>query len=130
MTNYSYADTYDGADCDDPNVGSTSCIDESMVRVPRHSFITDFIFKNNRNFENKLSINYSSEVRDYGNGNNSFKDVILDEFMVVDYTGVYNLYDKTNLFFNVNNIFNNNYEKAFMYSSMDRTVNVGFKSIF
>ena len=26
--NYNYSDTYDGADCDDPNVGSTSCIDK------------------------------------------------------------------------------------------------------
>ena len=130
LTNYNYTDTYDGADCDDPNVGSTSCIDQSMVRVPRHSFVTDFMFKNNRNFENKFSINYSGEVRDYGNGNNSFKDVILDEYMVVDYSGVYNLFNKTSLYFNINNIFNNNYEKAFMYSSMDRTVNIGFKSIF
>ena len=130
LTNYNYTDTYDGADCDDPNVGSTSCIDQSMVRIPRHSFVTDFIFKNNINFENKFSINYSGEVRDYGNGNNSFKDVILDEYMVVDYSGVYNLFNKTSLYFNINNIFNNNYEQAFMYSSMARTANIGFKSIF
>ena len=130
LTNYNYTDTYDGADCDDPNVGSTSCIDQSMVRIPRHSFVTDFMFKNNINFENKFSINYSDEVRDYGNGNNSFKDVILDEYMVVDYSGVYNLFNKTSLYFNINNIFNNNYEQAFMYSSMDRTANIGFKSIF
>ena len=36
--NYNYSDTHDGADCDDPNVGANSCIDESMVRVPRHSW--------------------------------------------------------------------------------------------
>ena len=79
--NYNYTDTYDGADCDDPNVGSTSCIDESMVRVPRHSSNVNLSYKTKNNLKNILSLKYNGEVRDYGNGNNSFADVILDEYL-------------------------------------------------
>jgi len=125
--NYNYNDTYDGADCDDPDKG-TNCIDESMVRVPRHSFISLIKHNFTKNFSNKLSIKYSGEVRDYGNGNNSFKDVILDDFIKFDYAANYKLYDTYNLYFNLNNIFDENYEQAFMYSSMERSLNIGIKN--
>jgi len=42
--NYNYTDTHDGADCDDPDIGN-NCIDESMVRVPRHAFTSVFKYK-------------------------------------------------------------------------------------
>ena len=70
--NYNYTDTHDGADCDDPNVGSKSCIDQSMVRVPRHSSNVIFGYKTKNNLKNILSLKYNGEVRDYGNANNSF----------------------------------------------------------
>ena len=125
--NYNYTDTYDGADCDDPNVGSGSCIDESMVRVPRHSSKINFNLKTKNNFKNLLSLKYNSEIRDYGNANNSFKDVILDEYLEADYNLKYVLSNNGILYLDVNNIFNNNYEPAFMYSSMGRNINIGFR---
>ena len=128
--NYNYSDTYDGADCDDPNVGDGTCIDDSMVRVPRHALSTIMTFKNNKNLINKLSINYSGEVRDYGNTNNGFRDVILDDYLTFGYKMNYNLYNNYNIYFNVDNIFDQNYEKAFMYSAMGRSMHIGMKKIF
>ncbi len=127
--NYNYSDTYDGADCDDPNVGSTSCIDESMVRVPRHSWSSIFTHSKNK-LNNKLSIYFSDEVRDYGNTNNSFKDVILKEYFVLDYNLNYKIYDNLDFYFNINNIFDEKYENAFMYSSMERSFNLGISNHF
>ena len=127
--NYNFSDTYDGADCDDPNVGATSCIDESMVRVPKHSWSSTITHKKNK-FINKLSLSYSDEVRDYGNGNNNFKDVILDEYFVVDYNLNYEIFDNLNFYFNIDNIFNESYEQAFMYSSMERSLNFGLSREF
>jgi len=128
--NYNYSDTYDGADCDDPNVGDGECIDDSMVRVPRHALSTIMTFKNNKNLINKLSINYSGEVRDYGNTNNGFSDVILDDYLTFGYKINYNLNNNYNIYFNVDNIFDQNYEKAFMYSAMGRSIHIGMKKIF
>ena len=62
-----------------------------MVRVPRHALSTIMTLKNNKNLINKLSINYSGEVRDYGNTNNGFNDVILDDYLTFGYKMNYNL---------------------------------------
>ncbi len=127
--NYNFSDTYDGADCDDPNVGSGSCIDESTVRVPRHSWSTTLTY-NNKNLTNSINVIYSDEVRDYGNANNSFKDVILDEYFVVNYNLNYKIFNNLNLYFNFDNILDEDYEKAYMYSSMERSFNLGLNRSF
>ena len=100
---YNYTDTYDGADCDDPNVGSGSCIDEAMVRVPRHASNIDFNLNTRNNFKNTLSFKYNGEVRDYGNANNSFKDVILDEYVLVNYSLKRNIYNNGLIYMQINN---------------------------
>ena len=61
--NYSYSDTHDGADCDDPDIG-TNCIDEAMVRVPRHGVTSAIAYKTKNNLNNKLLIKYSGERRE------------------------------------------------------------------
>ena len=127
--NYNYSDTHDGADCDDPNVGATSCIDESMVRVPRHSWSV-LLNYSKKSLNHNLNFKFSDEVRDYGNANNSFKDVILKEYYLVNYNLNYSINDSLDLYFNLENILDENYEHAFMYSAMDRSFNLGIKSIF
>ena len=127
--NYNYSDTYDGADCDDPNVGATSCIDESMVRVPRHSWSAQINYLINK-LSHNLNFKFSDEVRDYGNANNSFKDVILKEYYLANYNLNYNINNYLDFNFNIENIFNEDYEQAYMYSTMDRSFNLGIKSIF
>ena len=127
--NYNYSDTHDGADCDDPNVGATSCIDESMVRVPRHSWSALLNYSKNSLSQN-LNFKYSDEVRDYGNANNSFKDVILKEYYLVNYNLNYKINNNLDFYFNLENIFDENYEQAYMYSTMNRSFNLGIRSIF
>ena len=101
-----------------------------MVRVPRHSSNLNFNLKTKNNFKNILSLKYNGEVRDYGNANNSFKDVILDEFFTADYRLKYDLLNNGMIYMDINNIFNNNYEQAYMYSSMGRNMNIGFRKIY
>ena len=127
--NYSYSDTYDGADCDDPDIG-TNCIDEAMVRVPRHAITSAITYKTKKNLNNKLSIKYSGETRDYGNINNSYADQILDDYITFNYFADYKLYDQYNLYLSANNIFGANYEQAYQYSTMGRSFNFGLKTAF
>ena len=101
-----------------------------MVRVPRHALTSIFSYNLSENFSNKISIRYSGEVRDYGNGNNSYQDVILDDYIKFNYSANYKVYENYNLFFNLNNIFDENYENAYMYSSMGRFLNIGIKKIY
>ena len=124
--NYNYSDTYDGADCDDPDIG-TGCIDQSMVRVPRHAVTTSLNYVTKNKINNSLLIRYKDETRDYGNVNNSWADVILGAYTTVDYYGSYKLYNTFDLFLSVKNLFNESYEQAWQYTGMDRTVNFGIK---
>ena len=101
-----------------------------MVRVPRHSSNVNLSFKTKNNFINSLSLKYNGEVRDYGNGNNSFADVILDDYFIVDYSLKYNLLNYGKIYVDINNLFKNNYEQAFMYSSMGRNINIGIKMVY
>ena len=101
-----------------------------MVRVPRHSSNVNFSYKTKNDLKNILSLKYNGEVRDYGNGNNSFADVILDDYFTADYSLKYDLLNNGEIYMDINNVFNNNYEQAFMYSSMGRNINIGFKKIY
>ena len=101
-----------------------------MVRVPRHSSTSDFTYSTKNNFKNKISLKYTGEVRDYGNTNNGFRDVILDEYFLADYRLSYKLFNENIIYLDINNIFNNNYEQAYMYSSMERTINFGFRKTY
>ena len=74
-------------------------------------------------------VRYSGETRDYGNGNNGFADVILDDYITFDYSAKYKL-GGYNLFFTIDNMFNQNYEEAFMYSTMGRTFYFGIKKVY
>ncbi len=127
---YNYNETYDGADCDDPDSDATKCIDPAMVRVPRHALSSAINYKTKSNINNKLLIKYSGETRDYGNGNNSFSDVILDDYITFNYSANYKLFGQYNLYFIANNIFDQNYEQAYQYSTMGRSFNFGLSRAY
>ena len=128
--NYNYNETYDGADCEDPDRDATKCIDPAIVRVPRHEITSSANYKINENLNNKLIVKYSGETRDYGNDNNNYADVILDDYITFDYSAHYRLYDTIDLFFKANNIFDQRYEQAWQYSTMGRTFNFGLKKVY
>jgi len=124
--NYSYTDTYDGADCDNPD--DTLTIDCAMVRVPRHALTSSINYKTRNSINNKLLIKYSGETRDYGNTNQGFADVILDDYITFNYLADYKLNSRYKIYLSANNIFDQNYEQAFQYSTIGRSFNFGIKT--
>ena len=100
-----------------------------MVRVPRHAITSTINYKSKNNLNNKLIFKYSGETRDYGNTNNGFADVILDDYITVNYLADYKINNQYNLSFSATNIFDENYEQAYQYSTLGRSFNIGFKAI-
>ena len=127
--NYTFTKAYDGEDCDDPDKSVTSCNHSSYpVRVPKHS-ITAELFKKNKNINNKLQFKFLSERRDYGNANNSYADVILNSYLLFNLKNEFKLNDQK-FYFNINNIFDKDYEDAYQYSSVKRNIEIGINKIF
>ena len=56
--------------------------------------------------------------------------MILDEYYLANYNFNYNVNNNLDFYFNIENIFNENYEQAYMYSTMDRAFNIGISSKF
>ena len=127
---YSYTKAYDGEDCDDPDKSSSTCALSSYpVRIPKHQINASIKNTFQKKLESKLNFKYTSSRRDYGNVNNSFEDVILKDYIVINLKNKINFYG-SNFYFDINNIFNEKYEGAYQYSSQKRSFNFGFNRIF
>ena len=129
--NYTYTSTYDGAEADDPNKNQ-SYTNSQMVRVPRNliNFQTKFRSPSDENLSFTLNSKWSDTARDYGNGNRTYNDEMIDDYFVNDLFIKYNLTESYNLFFNITNIFDEKYETSRDYSQMDRSFNVGLKRVY
>jgi outer membrane cobalamin receptor len=101
-----------------------------MIRVPRHEVTSGLWYKFNKNLNNKIFFKYSGERRDYGNTNNGFNDVILDDYITINYYLNYKIYDQLNLYLIANNLFDQRYEEAYMYTGMGQDVSFGIKRSF
>ena len=126
--NYTWTSTYDGAEQDDPNKNA-NYYDARLVRVPRHlvNLITNFEVPGYKDLNLTLKTKWAGNARDYGNGNRTYRDESNDDYLVNDLSIRYNLMDTYNLFFNINNILDENYETARDYSQMDRSFNFGIR---
>ena len=126
--NYTYTSTYDGAEQDDPNK-SSSYTNAQLVRVPRNiiNLSTGFKIPGYKNLDLTLNTRWSDTARDYGNGNRTFDDERIDDYLVNNLLVRYNLWNTHNLFFNVTNIFDKKYETVKDYSQMGRSFNIGIK---
>ena len=82
------------------------------------------------NINSAISYKFQSDVRDYGNANNSFKDVILPSFQVFNFTNSFNLNDRTKIYLNLMNIFDEKYAQAYQYSTYGRNLNISLKQSF
>ena len=87
-------------------------------------------YKFNKNLNNKIFVKYSGERRDYGNTNNSFYDVILDDYITINYHLNYKLYNQYNLYLIANNLFDQKYEEAYQYTGMGQDISFGIKRSF
>ena len=124
---YTRTESYDGATCDNPD---GSCIDEMNVRVPRHQINLVGTKNINNNLSHTLKLKYVGERRDYGNVNNSFKDVILSDYMIVDLVTKYKLFDTYNLNISAKNILKKGYSEAYQYKSPGRSFNFMLKKSY
>ena len=135
---YTFTDAYDGEDCDDPDYAKyqadwDTCLDEMPVRVPRHSMNASINKKINNKINTSLLIKYAGERRDLGNantGNGGFNDVILDDYLTVDLSGSYNIFDVYKIYFSAKNLFDVNYEEGYQYSTLGRNLNFGIKKVY
>jgi outer membrane cobalamin receptor len=93
------------------------------VRIPRHQINLIGTKNINNNLSHTLKLKYVGERRDFGNINNSFKDVILSDYMVVDLVTNYKLFDNYNLNISAKNILNKEYSEAYEYKSPSRSFN-------
>ena len=131
--NYTYTQTYDGAEQDNP---ANTNVNSQLVRVPRNiiNLVTNFKIPQYQNLDFTLKTKWSDEARDYGNGNAnrngaaSFSDAELDSYLVNDLSIKYNYLDTYNLFFDITNILDKEYETAKDYTQLGRTFNFGIKT--
>ena len=129
--NYTYTSTYDGAEQDDPDKNE-SYHDARMVRVPRHiiNLATNIKIPGYKNLDLTLSTKWSDSARDYGNGNRTWRDETIDDYLVNDLSIKYKLWETYNLFFDINNILYEKYETTRDYSQMDRSFNFGIRRVY
>ena len=129
--NYTYTSTYDGAEQDDPNPNA-NYYNAQMVRVPRNIFnlATNIKIPEYDNLDLTLKTKWSDVARDYGNGNRTFADEGLDDYLVNDLSIKYNLMNTYNVFLDINNIMDEKYETARDYSQMNRSFNFGIRRVY
>ena len=125
MFGYSFVDAYDGEDCDNPD---SSCKDEMPVRVPRNTYMLK-LSKDFGVITSTLKGRHQSETRDYGNANNSFAEVILGGYTQIDFSASTDMYGYS-IFFDLNNLLDEDYQQAYQYSVPGREFNFGFKRNF
>jgi len=132
--NYTYTQTYDGAEQDNPN---TSMIGSQMVRVPRNlvNLITNLKVPGYNDLDVTLRTKWSDEARDYGTGNvnrngASFADAELESYLVNDLSIRYNYLNAYNLYFDITNVLDKKYQTSQDYSQMDRSFNFGVKKTY
>ena len=129
--NYTYTSTYDGAEQDDPNK-SSSYTNAQMVRIPRNliNVSTNFKLPNFKNLDFTLNTKWSDMARDYGNGNRTYDDERIDDYLVNDLQIKYDLWNLYDGFINITNLFNEKYETTRDYSQLGRSFNVGIKKSY
>ena len=86
--------------------------------------------KFNKNLDLTLNTKWSVMARDYGNGNRTWRDETIDDYLVNDLSIKYNLWNTYNLLFNIDNILDEKYETTRDYSQMGRSFNFGLRRVY
>jgi len=122
-----YTKSYDGSTCSNPN---DACIDEMNVRVPKYAFSTSVVKNINDFLIGTLQFKYVGERRDYGGSDNGFKQVILNDYSLLNMYADYNLKNDYKLNFSLKNLLDENYNEALNYSTLGRSFNLKLKKQF
>lgn len=124
---YTFTKSYDGSTCSNPN---DTCNDEMNVRVPKNVVSTSIVKNFSSNFTGTLQYKYVGERRDYGGSDNGFKQVILDDYSLINLLANYKLQNNYNLNFSLKNLLNEKYNESFNYSTPGRSINLKLKKQF
>ncbi|MBL6857152.1 MAG: TonB-dependent receptor [Pelagibacteraceae bacterium] len=128
---YTYTKSFDANNCKAGGCHvKSSKLGDAKVGVPRNAFVSNITHNTLPGLINSVQIKFVDETRYFGDGNNNFKDVILEDYTTINLTSNYRLYDNYDLFFRAVNIFDDNYEQALGYSSAGRSFNLGFKRVY
>jgi vitamin B12 transporter len=122
-----YTKSHDGSTCSNPN---DNCIDQMNVRVPKYVFSTSVVKNINNFWIGTLQYKYVGERRDYGGSDNGFKQVILDDYSLLNIYADYNLKNNYNLNFSLKNLLDENYNEALNYSTLGRSFSLKLKKKF
>ena len=134
--NYTYTQSYDGADEDNPSTSRNA--GSQMVRVPRNlvNLITNIKVPRYKDLDITLRTKWSDKARDYGNGNPTsdkspaYQDEELDSYLVNDLSFRYNYFDNYNIYFDIANVLDKEYETVVQYSQLGRGFNFGIKKTY
>lgn len=124
---YTFTKSYDGSTCSNPN---DTCNDEMNVRVPKNVVSTSIVKNFSNNFTGTLQYKYVDERRDYGGSDNGFKQVILDDYSIINLLADYKLQNNYNLNFSLKNLLDEKYNESFNYSAPGRSINLKLKKQF
>ena len=127
--NYTYTDSYDSNNC---YAGCTlsSGMKDAKVRVPRNTFTSNISHETLPGLKNSLLIKYVDETRDFGNTNNSFVYVLLDDYITFGLSSNYRIYENYDLTFNAINLLDAGYEQSHQYSQIGRSFNFGLRRVY
>ncbi len=118
---YTFTKSYDGSTCSNSN---DTCNDQMNVRVPKNSLNSSIINNFSDNLVGTVQLKYVGERRDYGGSDNGFKQVILDDYSVVNLFADYKLLNNYKLNFSLKNLFDEKYNEALNYNTPGRSINI------
>ena len=128
---YTYTKSFDNNTCKAGGCHRKSSeLGTAKVQVPQNAFSSNITHNTLPGLTNSVQIKFVDEVRSFGDGNNSFKDVILEDYTTINLRSNYRLYDTYDLSFDAKNIFDDNYEQVHGYSSVGRSFNLGIKRVY
>lgn len=118
---YTFTDSYDGSTCSNPN---DTCNDEMNVRIPKNAFNSSIRKKFNNDLIFSLQYRYVGERRDYGGSDNGFKQVILDDYSIINLFMNRDFKNDYKLSFSLKNLLDEKYNEALNYSTPGRSLNI------
>ena len=98
--------------------------------MPLHAISSKINYQINKDLNSSLLLTYKGRTRDYGGTDYSFKDQILDEYLLLDLASSYKLSRNYKLDFSLKNLLNKDYENSLDYSGTPRTMNIGLKMAY
>jgi vitamin B12 transporter len=127
--NFGYALTrsFDGSTCSNPD---DTCNGEQNVRIPEHSLSSSITKNFNNRFTGTAQYKYVGTRRDYGGSDNSFKQVFLRKYSLLNLSADYKINNDYDFNFSVKNVANQKYNETLNYSVPGRSLNITLRKKF